>query len=114
MVAHLRANLVLAVGTMGLCCILSPLALLGLARLLFPAASSGSLGARSDGQIVGSSQIAQPFSGDEYFQPRPSGVGYNAAGSGGSNWGASNPKLRDRAARILGPIVRFDTPTGRD
>src|SRR5205085_7987422 len=44
----------------------------------------------------------------------PSAVSYNAAGSGGSNWGASNVKLRDRAARALGPVVRFHTPTGLD
>src|SRR5262249_49269956 len=56
---------------------------------------------------VGSRLIAQPFGGDEYFQPRPSAVAYNASASGASNWGASNPRLRDRVARTLGPIARY-------
>src|SRR5207248_7535075 len=43
----------------------------------------------------------------KYFRPRPSAVGYNAASSGGSNLAASNPLLRDRVARQLGPMVRF-------
>lgn len=47
------------------------------------------------------SNIAQNFSGDEYFSSRPSAVGYNAAGSGGSNKGPSNPDyLKEVQARI--------------
>jgi K+-transporting ATPase ATPase C chain len=46
-----------------------------------------------DGQVVGSSLIAQPFEGDEWFQPRPSAVDYNAAGSGGTNLGPTNEEL---------------------
>ena len=51
--------------------------------------------------------IAQPFSNDEYFWPRPSAASYNATASSGSNWGANNPKLRDRVCQQLGPIIRY-------
>jgi potassium-transporting ATPase KdpC subunit len=40
---------------------------------------------------VGSRLIAQKFTRPEYFQPRPSGVDYNAASTGGTNYGPSNP-----------------------
>lgn len=45
--------------------------------------------------------VGQSFTQDQYFWPRPSAVGYNAAGSGGSNKGPSNPEyLADVRARI--------------
>jgi K+-transporting ATPase ATPase C chain len=46
-----------------------------------------------DGHVVGSSLLAQPFEGDEWFQPRPSAVGHNAGGSGGANLGPTNEGL---------------------
>jgi K+-transporting ATPase c subunit len=99
---HLRSNLLLLAFTVAVCCVVYPFALLGIGRVLFPTATSGSLvGAR------GSRLIAQPFTADEYFWPRPSAAAYNATASGGSNWGASNPKLRDRVCRQLGPMVRY-------
>ena len=58
-------------------------------------------------RVVGSRLIAQPFTNDEYFWPRPSAASYNGAAAGGSNWGANNPKLRDRAAQQLGPMVKY-------
>ena len=57
----------------------------------FRAQAEGSLIRRDDGTIVGSRLIAQKFTRPEYFQPRPSGVDYNAASTGGSNYGPSNP-----------------------
>ena len=44
-----------------------------------------------NGKVVGYENIAQSFKSDKYFQPRPSAVGYNAAGSGASNKGPTNP-----------------------
>jgi len=60
-------------------------------RAAFPVQAEGSLIRRADGTIVGSRLIAQRFTRPEYFQPRPSGVDYNAASTGGTNYGPSNP-----------------------
>jgi K+-transporting ATPase ATPase C chain len=60
------------------------------ASVAFPAQAEGSLIRRADGTVVGSRLIAQKFARPEYFQPRPSGVDYNAASTGGTNYGPSN------------------------
>ena len=67
------------------------LVLWGIGRVAFPSQVEGSLIRRSDGTIVGSRLIAQKFTRPEYFHPRPSAVDYNAASTGGSNNGPSNP-----------------------
>jgi len=107
MYAHLRANLWLLGLTLLICCVLYPILLLGVGQTFFREQAQGSLIAGPDGKPIGSRLIAQPFTGDEYFQPRPSAVGYNAAASGGSNLAASNPALRERVARQLGTIVKY-------
>jgi K+-transporting ATPase ATPase C chain len=60
-------------------------------QTLFASQAEGSLIRRNDGTVVGSRLIAQKFTRPEYFQPRPSGVDYNAASTGGTNYGPSNP-----------------------
>lgn len=104
---HLRANLWLLGLTLVICSVIYPLILLGIAQGIFLARAEGSLIKSKDGKLIGSSLIAQPFTSDEYFQPRPSAASYNGAASGASNWGASNYQLRDRVARALGPIVKY-------
>src|SRR5581483_11939902 len=105
--SHLRANLWLLVLTLLLCCVVYPGILLGIGQAVFSDKAQGSLITGADGRPVGSRLIAQPFTGDEYFQPRPSAASYNAAASGASNWGANNYLLRDRVARQLGPVVKY-------
>jgi potassium-transporting ATPase KdpC subunit len=107
MMSHLRANLWLLLLSVALCCVIYPGILLVVGQTVFSSQASGSLIANESGRAIGSRLIAQPFTGDEYFQPRPSAVSYNAAASGGSNWGANNYLLRDRVARQLGPIVKY-------
>ena len=109
MLSHLRVCLLLTVVSLVLCCIVYPGLLLGAGKLLFPHQAEGSLVER-DGKVVGSNLIAQPFSDDKYFQPRPSAASYNGAASGASNWSASNYLLRDRVAQQLGPIVKYAGP----
>ncbi len=100
MLAHFRANALLLVSTVALGSVAYPAVLLGVARLV-PTSAAGSLVVGPDGAAVGSRLIAQEFKGDEWFRPRPSAVGYNAGGSGGSNLGANNPKLRERVVEDL-------------
>jgi K+-transporting ATPase ATPase C chain len=62
----------------------------GIGRMVFPRQAEGSLIRRADGTVAGSSLIAQAFKRPEYFHPRPSGVDYNAASTGGTNYSNGN------------------------
>ena len=76
-----------------------PLVVTGLAQVIFPAQANGSLIKGSDGAVIGSRFIGQPFSSPGYFRSRPSAAGpngYDAASSGGSNLGPTNQKFVDR------------------
>jgi potassium-transporting ATPase KdpC subunit len=86
-----------------------PLAMTGIAEVIFPRQAQGSMLER-DGQVVGSALIGQNFTTDKYFHGRLSATTapdpkdptktvaapYNAANSGGSNLGPSNKALIDR------------------
>src|SRR5580693_251232 len=74
-----------------------PLLVTGIAGTLFPRKAAGSL-ILKDGQVIGSELLAQSFTSDRYFHPRPSaaGNGYDATSSGGSNLAQSNAKLPQR------------------
>ncbi|MGB8294650.1 MAG: potassium-transporting ATPase subunit KdpC [Polyangia bacterium] len=90
----LRATAVTLVLT-GLC---YPLLMTGLGQLLFPSAAKGSAVRDVDGHLIGSALIGQSFTKAWYFQGRPSaaGNGYDPLASGGSNFGPSSAKLRER------------------
>jgi potassium-transporting ATPase KdpC subunit len=82
-----------------------PLFVTGIAAVLFPHQAGGSL-ILKDGQVIGSSLLAQSFTSDKYFHPRPSaaGNGYDAQNSGGSNLAQSSKAL---VARIQGSIDKL-------
>jgi potassium-transporting ATPase KdpC subunit len=77
-------------------------------RLAFPSQAEGSLIRRSDGTVVGSRLIAQKFTRAEYFHPRPSAVDYNAASTGGSNYGPSNPDHLKLVRERLDAVVALE------
>jgi len=88
-------------------CLAYPLVLWVIGQLFFPFQANGSIVRDAKGNAIGSLLIAQPFTKDEYFQPRPSAASYDASASAPSNLAASNYALRDRVARALGPIVKY-------
>ena len=82
-----------------LCSVLYPLLIAGIAKTS-PGGGKGET-LEVNGKVVGYANIGQKFSVDKYFWSRPSAVNYNAAGSGGSNKGPSNPDyLKDVQAKI--------------
>jgi potassium-transporting ATPase KdpC subunit len=89
-------------------CGIYPFALWIVGQTLFPFQANGSLIIGADGEIVGSKLIAQSFTKEEYFQSRPSAANYDASASASSALAASNYALRDRVARAIGPIVKYN------
>jgi K+-transporting ATPase ATPase C chain len=89
---------------LGLC---YPLAITGVAHFLFPRKAAGSLIVRN-GQVIGSELLAQSFTADKYFHPRPSaaGNGYDATSSGGSNLAQSSKTLVDRIQGSIDTLAK--------
>ena len=98
----MKRNLIIAVlytiATTVLLGVFYPLVVTGLAQVFFKDKANGQLVTKG-GSVVGSRIIAQPFTGQQYFHPRPSAAGtngYAADNSSGSNLGPTNQKLVDR------------------
>jgi K+-transporting ATPase ATPase C chain len=107
MLRYLSKSILLLLFAVVICCVLYPLILWVIGQAFFPFKANGSLVKGPEGKPVGSRLIAQPFTKDEYFQPRPSAASYDASASASSSLAASNYALRDRVARTLGPIVKY-------
>ena len=96
MIVALRTALV----TLVLTGLAYPLAVTGLAQVMFRDRADGSIAVDAKGREVGSHLIGQAFAKPAYLHPRPSAVGYDAATSGGTNLATTSKKLRDERAAL--------------
>jgi K+-transporting ATPase ATPase C chain len=110
MTSLFRPTLVLFGALTLLCGVLYPAAVTGIGRAVFPHQADGSL-IEANGKTVGSALIGQPFSSPGHFWGRPSAttpVADNAAGSGGSNLGPTNPALLDAVRARVAALRALD------
>jgi len=106
---HLITSLLYTVITAVVLGLVYPLAVTGIAHLLFRDKADGQLIRQGD-TIVGSKLIGQPFTGPGYFHSRPSaaGTGYDAANSSGSNLGPTSAAL---VTRVQGAVAAENAKT---
>lgn len=119
MLREIRPAIVILVALTLITGLVYPLAITGIAQIVFPNQAQGSLIER-DGKVVGSALIGQDFTSDKYFHGRPSATTapdpndstktvaapYNVANSGGSNLGPSNKALIDRVQADLDKLKK--------
>ncbi len=122
MLREIRPAIVVLIALTLITGLVYPLAMTGIAGVIFPRQAQGSLIER-DGKVVGSALIGQEFKSEKYFHGRPSATTapdpndptktvaapYNAANSGGSNLGPSNKALIDRVQGDL-DTLRKENP----
>src|SRR5229473_5549332 len=99
---HLTTAFLMTIATTILLGVIYPLVITALAQVLFKDKANGQIRYRN-GEAIGSRIIGQPFTSAKYFHSRPSaaGNGYDAANSGGTNFGPTNQKLIDRIQQDL-------------
>lgn len=95
--SELKTSVLITTVFVILLCGAYPVAVWAGGQLLFRAKADGSLVTDRDGTVRGSALLAQSFTGDRYFHPRPSaaGTGYDATSSSGTNLGPTSKKLAD-------------------
>jgi potassium-transporting ATPase KdpC subunit len=89
-----------------------PLAIAGIAQVVFPGKANGSK-VSFDGRVVGSKLIGQEFKGRAYFHSRPSATGYSGDVTFFGNAGPNSAELRDAIRANLAAYVRLNKPYDR-
>jgi K+-transporting ATPase ATPase C chain len=109
--AEIKTSVMLTLLFAVLLCGVYPLAVWAGAQALFADKANGSLVTDKAGAVRGSLLLAQSFTSDKYFQPRPSaaGTGYDATSSGGTNLGPTSQKLNDS---IKAAVIAYRTANG--
>ena len=94
---EIKTSLIVTAILLVICCGVYPLVVFGAGQLFFPKQANGSLVLDDKGKPIASTLLAQNFTADKYFNPRPSaaGTGYDSTSSGGSNYGATSQALHD-------------------
>lgn len=124
MLREIRPAIVVLVALTLITGLVYPLAMTGIAQVIFPYQANGSMIER-DGKVVGSELIGQNFTSDKYFHGRPSATTatdpndptktiaapYNAVNSGGSNLGPSNKALIDRVKDDMAKLQKENPGT---
>ena len=105
MTAFLRPALSLMLLMTAITGVIYPLTVTGIAQLAFPEQANGSLVRDSAGKVLGSALIAQDFTGDSWFHPRPSAGAFATVSSAASNLAPSNPALATRVKASAGELV---------
>ena len=111
----LLISLRMAVVTIVLTGLIYPLVVWGLGAVLFPKQAAGSLVTGANGTVIGSQLIAQSFTADKYFHPRPSAAGtngYDAMSSSASNLGPTNKLLISAVETRVADAVKADGASG--
>jgi K+-transporting ATPase ATPase C chain len=124
MLREIRPAIVVLVALTLITGLVYPLAMTGIAQVIFPSQANGSL-IEQNGKVIGSELIGQNFASDKYFHGRPSATTapdpkdptktvpapYNAANSGGSNLAPSNKALIDRVKGDLAKLQKENPGT---
>jgi len=97
----------LTVVLMVLLCVVYPLLVAFAGR--FSKGEGGGEKITKNGKVVGYALIGQSFTKPEYFWGRPSAVGYNAAGSAGSNKGPSNPDYLKQVSDRIDTLLKYNS-----
>ena len=108
MTSFLRPALSLMLLMTAITGVIYPLTVTGIAQLAFPEQANGSLVRDSAGKVLGSALIAQDFTGDSWFHPRPSAGAFATVSSAASNLAPSNPALATRVKASAGELVVDD------